>query len=220
MKVRIDNREKKRIKKAKKYYKEQEHEVTVEKLETGDYLFDDKVVFEFKTYSDMFASIMDNRVFDESLRQKEKYDYHYVIIVGNDKDRQDALYKLFKLKVRFKIKQYYGAVARLNTYTNVIYAPNTSKAFKIMECQAEKCLDNKPLVRNLNKKTDNIALNILMFMPDIKYQRAKSICDTLDLKTVEDLMNLKREDLLSVNRVGDKIADNILSNLKNNYDMS
>lgn len=220
MKVRIDNRENKRIKKAEKYYKEQNHEVTVEKLETGDYIFEDKVAFEFKTYSDMFASIMDNRVFDESLRQKEKYDYHFVIIVGNDKDRQNALYKLYKLNVRFKIKQYYGAVARLNTYTNVIYAPNVSKAFKLMECQAEKCLDNKPLIRNLNKKTDNIALNILMFMPDIKYQRAKSICDALDLKTVEDLMNLEREDLLSVNRVGDKIADNILSNLKNNYNIS
>lgn len=219
MKIRIDNRENKRIKKAEKYYKEKEHTVTVEKLDTGDYVFDDKVVFEYKTYSDAFASIMDNRLFDESLRQREKYDYHYVIIVGNDKDRKNALYKLYKLNVRFKIKQYYGAVARLNTYTNVIYAPNTMKAFKIMECQAEKCLDDKPLIRSLNKKTENIALNILMFMPDIKYQRAKSICDTLDLNTVEDLMNLTKKDLLSVNRVGDTIADNIMSNLKNNYNI-
>ena len=220
MDIRIDSREKKRIKKAKKYYEEQKHIVSVEQLETGDYVFEDKVAFEYKTYSDLFASIMDNRLFDESLRQREKYDYHYVIVVGNDKDRKNALYKLYKLNIKFKIKQYYGAIARLNTYTNVIYAPNTMKAFKIMECQANKCLDDKPIVRELTNKTENVALNILMFMPDIKYKRAKSICDTLDLHTVEDLMNLTKQDLLSVNLIGDVIADNIMKSLKDSYNLN
>ena len=149
LKVRIDNRERKRIKKAVEYYTDKNHEVNVEVLDTGDYVFEDKVVFEYKTYSDVFSSIMDGRLFDESLRQSEVYPFHYVIIVGSDKDRQNALYKLFKLHIKFSIKQYYGAVARLNTYTNVIYAPNTMKAFKLMECQADKCLDNKPRVREL-----------------------------------------------------------------------
>lgn len=217
MKVLVDNREKKRGKKAVKFYDDRGHDVNMLNLDTGDYVFEDKVVFEYKTFEDMFASIMDNRLFDESKRQMEVYPFHYVIIVGNDKNKQDALYKLYKLRVRFTIKQYYGAVARLNTYTNVIYAPNTPKAFKIMECQAEKCLDDKPIIREPSKKTDNPAINILMFLPDIKYQRAKSICDTLDLNTVEDLMNVTKEDLLSVNRIGDTIADNILRNLSDKY---
>ena len=217
MEVKIDNREKKRIKKAVEYYESKNHMISIETLETGDYLFEDKVVFEYKTYSDAFTSIMDNRLFDESLRQSEAYPYHYVIIVGNDKDRQKALYNLYKLHIRFTIKQYYGAIARLNTYTNVIYAPNTPKAFKIMECQAEKCLDNKPMIRELNKKTDNPALNILMFLPNIKYNRAKLIVDNLHLETVEDLFNITKKDLTDIKGIGSKTADNILSNLSNNY---
>lgn len=217
MNVRIDTRERKRIKKAEEYYKSKDYTVSVEQLETGDYVFEDKVAFEYKTYSDMFTSIMDKRVFDESLRQAEKYPYHFVIIVGSDKDRKNSLYKLFKMRIQFTIKQYYGAVARLNTYTNVIYAPNEAKAFKIMECQAKKCLDEKPLIRELEKKTINPALNILMFLPEVKYQRANNICETLGLETVEDLMNVSKEDLLKVNRIGDKLADNIMSALHKNY---
>lgn len=219
MNVKIDTRERKRIKQAEEYYKSLNYDVSVEQLETGDYVFDDKVVFEYKTYSDMFTSIMDRRVFDESLRQSEKYPYHFVIIVGNDKDRKNTMYRLYKMRIKFTMKQYYGAVARLNTYTNVIFAPNTSKAFKIMKCQAEKCLDSKPMIRELNKKSENVALNILMFLPEIKYNRAKNICETLDLHTVEDLMNLTREDLMSVKRIGGTIADNILRHLSDKYDI-
>lgn len=217
MNIKIDNRERKRVKKAVEYYENKNHMVNVEVLDTGDYIFEDKVVFEYKTYSDIFSSIMDGRLFDESLRQCEVYPYHYVIVVGTDKDRQNALYKLFKLKVRFSIKQYYGAIARLNTYTNVIFAPNTMKAFKIMECQADKCLDSKPMIRELKTKTDNPALNILMFLPEIKYNRAKLITDALELETVEDLFNVTKDDLIGIKGIGDKIADNILNNLSTKY---
>lgn len=217
MRVQIDYREKKRLDKAQEYYDGKGYDVSVETLETGDYVFDEKVAFEYKTFSDLFSSIMDNRVFDESLRQSEKYPYHYVIIVGNEKDRKNSMYRLYKLRIKFTMKQYYGALARLNTYTNVIFAPNTNKAFKIMECQATKCLDSKPLIRELTKKSLNPALNILMMLPDVKYNRAKSICDTLELETVEDLMNVTREDLLKVNRIGDRIADNILRGLSDKY---
>lgn len=217
MNIKIDYREKKRGKKALKFYDEREHNVNILNLDTGDYVFDDKVVFEFKTWSDMFNSIHDNRVFDESLRQRDEYPYHYVIIVGNDKDKQKALYDLHKLNIKFKIKQYYGAVARLNTYTNVIYAPNTTKAFRIMECQSEKCLDSKPIIRELNDKTDNVALNILMFLPHIKYNRAKLITDSLELETVEDLFKVTREDLLKVNGIGDKLAESIINNITKRY---
>lgn len=217
MNIKIDTREQKRIKDAEEFYKSKDYEVEIVQLETGDYVFEDKVAFEYKTYSDMFTSIMDNRVFDESLRQSEKYPYHYVIIVGTEKDRKNALYRLYKLRVNFTMKQYYGALARLNTYTNVIFAPNTKKAFKIMDCQTKKCLDSKPLIRELTKKAVNPALNILMMLPDVKYNRAKNICDTLGLETVEDLMNVTRDDLLKVKRIGGTIADNILSGLHSKY---
>ena len=142
MDIKIDSREHKRVKKATEYYKSKNHTVSKCQLKTGDFLFDDKVVFEYKTYSDLFNSIPTRRVFDEAIRQAETYPYHFVIIVGTDKTRKNELYKLYKIGVKFSMKQYYGAIARLNTYTNVIYAPTQKRAFQIMECQAKKCRSN------------------------------------------------------------------------------
>ena len=165
MEVKIDYHERKRVDKAKKYYEEDcGFKFNIARLYTGDFVFNDKVVFEYKTYADFFGSIQDGRVFDEALRQKEVYPYHYVIIEGSDKVRQNELYKLYKLGVKFTMKQYYGAVARLNTYTNVIFAPTKVKAMKRLKCQAEKCLDSKPIVRLPNSSTDNPAFNLLMFL--------------------------------------------------------
>lgn len=215
MKIRIDFREKKRGEKALEFYTDKGFtDVEILRLDTGDFVFEDKVVFEYKTYSDLFSSIKDGRLFDESIRQSESYPYHFVIIVGSDKDRQNALYKLYRKGIKFKMKQYYGAVARLNTYTNVLYAPNTVKAFKIMLCQVEKCLDNKPIVRDLSNKTVNVCTNILMYFPDIKFKRAELITDSLGLETVEDLMNVSFEDLISIKGIGDATAETVMKNLK------
>lgn len=215
MDVRIDFHEKKRVNKAREYYEDEcGFNVSVERLDTGDFVFDDKVVFEYKTISDFFNSIRDGRVFDEALRQKEVYPYHFVIIEGTDKVRQNELYKLYKLGVRFNMKQYYGAVARLNTYTNVIYAPNSRKAFQIMKCQSEKCLDSKPIVRVPNSTTSNPAFNLLMFMPDIRESRAKLLIDELDLYNYQDLSELTYDKLVGVKGIGDKTAKNILNSLK------
>lgn len=216
MDIKIDYREKKRVKKSQEYYESKNHNTSVETLETGDYVFDDKVVFEYKNFPDLFSSIMDGRLFDESHRQAEKYPWHYVIIVGTEKQRKNALYKLFLLKVKFSMKQYYGAIASLNTYTQVIYAPNMKKAFQIMECQARKCLDDKIRTRKPIVKTKNIAFNLLMFLSDISEHRAKLIVNELNLKNYDDLKKLTYDDLTSINGIGDKTAKTILSEL-NNY---
>ena len=57
MKVTIDSREKDRVRSASKYFKDQGLEVEVSELKVGDYLFDDKVCFEYKTIPDFIASI-------------------------------------------------------------------------------------------------------------------------------------------------------------------
>lgn len=217
--VKVDYRERKRLEQAEEYYTSKNHSFESCRLSTGDFVFDDKVVFEYKTYSDLFNSINTHRVFDEALRQAEAYPYHFVIIVGTDKTRKNELYRLYKLGVRFTMKQYYGAVARLNTYTNVIYAPSTRRAFQIMECQAEKSLDSKPIVRKPTVSTNNPAFNLLMFLPDVREGRARLIVESLDLKNYDDLRNVTKEDLIGIKGIGDKTADNILNHLKGDYSL-
>ena len=213
MNISIDYREKKRVKKAQKYYESKNHKVEVKNLESGDYVFDNQVAFEFKTFEDMFQSIMDGRLFDEAHRQADSYPWHYIIIAGNDKSRKNALYRLFKLHVKFSIKQYYGAIASLNTFTRVIYAPNTPRAFQIMECQAKKCLDGKIRVRTPKVNTVNPAFNLLMFLPDIKEQRAKLLVEELGLETFDDLQNISYDKLISVKGIGEVTAKNILNGI-------
>ena len=216
MDIKIDYREKRRANKAEEFYKNKGHEAEIVTLNTGDYVFNDKVAFEYKTYPDLFTSIMNGLVFDEAHRQSEVYPWHYVIIVGNDKDRKNALYKLYIMGIKFSIKQYYGAMASLNTFTNVIYAKNTPHSFKIMECQAGKCLDGKIRVRTPNVKTKNPAFNLLMFLPDIREHRAKLLVDELNLNNYDDLKRITYNDLINIKGIGDITAKNILSEL-NNY---
>ena len=83
MQVRIDSREKNRIQSASKFFKEQKLDVSVEELPVGDYVFDDKVCFEFKLIPDFIASIQDGRVFNQSIEMAENYDYSFVVIHGD-----------------------------------------------------------------------------------------------------------------------------------------
>ena len=91
MRVQIDSREKERVKSASAYFKSQGLDVEVCELEVGDYLFDDKVCFEFKVISDFVASIQDHRVFNQGVEMAENYDYHYILIHGNEHDRSKSI---------------------------------------------------------------------------------------------------------------------------------
>ena len=59
MMIQISDKEQSRIKSAEEYYTRQGHEVTVANLEVGDYIFNNQVVFEFKTIPDFITSIVD-----------------------------------------------------------------------------------------------------------------------------------------------------------------
>ena len=91
MKITIDSREKDRIQSATEYYTQQGLEVEVKEEQISDYIFNDKVVFEFKTIPDFVSSIQSGRVFNQAINQAENYDYHYVIIQGDEHARAKAL---------------------------------------------------------------------------------------------------------------------------------
>ena len=218
MKVQIDNREdKRRIKSATHYYEEQDYDVTVEQLTYGDYIFDDKVVFEYKTMQDFIQSIMDGRVFNQALNQSEHYPHHFVIIDGDLKKRVDVLSKLrWRSHVYFNLNQYYGAIARLNTYTTVLHSlGGKQEAFKLMDKQAQKCLDDTPVTKKFSKKKeDSPAFNFFVYcVHEVNVNRAKLICGELNLRSHDDLMNLTFDDLVGIDGIGEKTATCIMKDL-------
>lgn len=210
MHVKIDSREKDRIKIATEYFKSQGLTVSVEQLSVGDYLFDDKVVMEFKSWGDLMASITDGRLWNETQKQMENYDIHFLVIHGTNRDYQDA----FKHN-GLEDKHITGAIARLNTYTKIIHGTRTlPETFELMRITAEKCLDDKTLCRQFGTKSINPAFNFLAYcVDDIKGERAKAIVNFLNLNTLQDIMELNHTTLTSVPGIGDALANKILAAL-------
>lgn len=203
----IDSREQNRIPLATEYFKKQGYKVSVKELPTGDYLFNNKVVFEFKTWADFMSSITDGRLWNETQKQMENYDIHFVVIHGTNRDYLEA-YAYNGLEE----KHINGAIARLNTYTKIIHGTRTiNDTFNLMRITAEKCLDNKTLCRQFGTKSVNKAFDCLSCcVDDIKGERAKAIVNTLGLETIKDVTNLTYDDLVKVPGIGDALAKKVL----------
>ena len=211
MDVIIDSREQKRIPIAKEYYESQGLNVSIEELSTGDYLFDNKVVMEFKTFGDFFASITDGRLWNESQKQMENYPIHFVVIHGTNRDYKEAF-----THTGIEEKHINGAIGRLLTYTKIIRGTGTlTDTFELMRITAEKCLDEKTITKQFGTKSINPAFNYLCYCIDgIKGERAKTIVNYLKLETLEDLRNLDEDKLKTVPGIGDKLTEKIMNAIK------
>jgi ERCC4-type nuclease len=210
MKIQVDSKEKGRVDSAVKYYSDNGHDVCVESLPVGDYIFEDKIVFEYKRLDDFFKSINDGRVFNQSINQFENFDYHFVLIETSDKKLQSFLKKSYYNGHRVTKKQYDGAIQRLNTYTTVIFASTEKKAFKLMENQADKCLDSNYLVKSYPKTTGPPAFKCLCYCVEgVGSNRAELITDALGLYSVKDVLDLDYDELIKIKGIGESTVTNI-----------
>ena len=213
MLIQIDSREKERVKSATEYYTQQGLDVEVCELEIGDYLFDNKVCFEFKTIPDFVASIQDGRVFTQAINMTENYDYCFVIIQGDDHSRAKAL-AMSRHYHEVSYFGYLGAIASLNRYCTVIesYSPFINEAYYRMLIQAKKCLQNKPIVKKFPKKNKNPIMNFLLYcIYGVSTVKATEIINTYHIESLADLKRLSLEDLMMVEGVGKETAQNIIT---------
>lgn len=226
MNIKIDAREKGSIKlvntrkdRAKDYYTSKGHDVEITRLDYGDYLFDDKVVFELKTISDFMSSVGNGSVFEEVANQTMNYKYSYLIIVGSLPKYINASYYVFnknkKSKRNWAILQHNkfdGAVRRIRTMVPVITCHLEEKAFKEMLLQSQKCLNNKAYggVKRTIKSKD-IIIHALCGCSGVNYKKANKIKETLKLENISDLSKVTSDDLKSVDGVGPKTAEKIIT---------
>ena len=224
LKVTIDNREQDRIQSATEYYQSQDITVEVAELEIGDYIFTDgtnEVVFEFKVISDFISSIQSGRVFNQAISQAENFNYHFVVIQGDEATRAKCI-AMSRNYQEVNYFQYLGAIASLNRYTTVIesYSPFINESYYRMMITAKKCLQNKPIVKKFPKKDKNVCFNYLAYcVYGLNAKRANDIVKQLDLHTLEDLLYLKHEHLTKVPGIGSKLADKIIDSISDDsYD--
>lgn len=218
MNILIDYREKKsRITHATHYFEGMNDHVHVQELPFGDYVFENRVVFEYKVLSDFVHSVKSGRVFNQCIEQSTVFPYHFCIIVASERERRGYFNKLRYIGNRtlyFDDKQYFGAISRLNTYTTVLQANNELEAFKFMRAQARKCLDNKHIVKRLQEKTDNPAFNWLMNIKHISDTKAELIVNELGLETLQDLLKVTNNDLQGIKGIGSQTSGIIMKSLR------
>lgn len=218
--VTIDSREQDRIDSATTYYQEQGLRVKTAELEIGDYLFTDgteSVVFEYKTIPDYISSINDGRLWNEAINQAENYNYHFILIHGDLYQRTKAIIQS-KDYIPMNIEQYIGSISSLNRYTTVLQCYNhvIQEAYFTMMKQAEKCLNNRPIVKKFPKKHKNSAFNYLAYcVYGISGKKAEKIVKELELSTLEDLLYLDHNQLTNIEGIGDKLASRILETISN-----
>ena len=209
----IDSREKERIPYAKRFF-DKYMPITAELL-TGDFMFDNEdtdeaVIFEYKTMKDFIGSVSDGRIFEQVKRMNDEFNWHFVVIEGTIEDlqRENKRRMLQKNTGRpFSLAQFYGAIARLNTYTTVVQCHNQAQAFSYMEKQMLKIFDDTPLTKHFKSDADNPALNFLCCINGINYKTAKLIVDEYNIKNLHDLVVITNAvDFTVIDGIGQKKA--------------
>lgn len=218
--VKIDSREQTRVPYAKRFFSK--YNPVVSELATGDYIFknmdtDEQVCFEYKTIKDFMGSISDGRIFEQVKRMNDEFDWSFIVIEGTieDLNRENNRRMLQKNTGRpFSLSQFYGAIARLNTYVTVTQCHNQAQCFNYLEKQALKIFDNEPLIKHFKKDTENSALNYLMSIEGIGFKTADLIVSEFKINTLFDLLQLvENTDLKYIKGIGEKTADNIEKNI-------
>jgi ERCC4-type nuclease len=205
---------------AKSFYeKNGKHSVEIKQLDTGDFVFENKVVYEYKTVEDFLSSITNKRVFDEATNQTNDFQHSFVIIVGNLKTALDDSWAVHKPYYRGNYQKYIktmsvrykGAVRRLRTICGVIEAPTERYAFEEMLKQSEKCLDARNYGNRTHKQVKNqtVVEVVLTSIKNVGNKRAKTVIDTLGIEDITDLIACSAEQFESVPNISKKTANNM-----------
>lgn len=187
-------------------------------LDVGDYIFKGhngvEVVFEYKEEDDFITSITgeNNHLHNQTYEMITNFDYTFIMVQCEDlrKLLNDRYYKTGQ---DISFQQVNGATSEFNTVSTVLYAQTRYQAFDMMMRQAGKMIERKPFKYKYGKKSRNVALNYLSAMKGVG-KRADNIVETLNLSTVEDLLNVTKEELLQVDLIGEKTANMILSYIR------
>lgn len=225
VKLCIDNRESNtRIHSATQFF-EESYDIEVGNYPVGDFIFDNKVVFEYKTAPDIVSSIIDGRVFRQVERMKQ-YPFSYVIVVGDVaghiNERNQNYWNRRNQVKQFTVRNYLGALARLQIEGRVIHVDNNQQAWTIMDFLVKKLLDKNPTVHGVDRPKATLSDPIATFLSCIYIndsqrlgiKTAVVIREYLHLESLKDLLDVTYDDLVGVKGVGVKTAKRIMEVLE------
>ena len=179
-------------------------ELTVSRLPLGDYLVDDKLLFERKTLPDLIHSIIDGRIFSQAARLAAS-DYQAILILeGTSADISGS---------KMKREAIQGALIHVSVILGIPLLRSTSPQ------------ETASLIIGAARQVNNVAdgmvtrhgaspkgkrrrqMLILQGLPGIGKKRSKLLLEKFE--TVQSVVEATYDDLRAVDGIGDNIADGI-----------
>ena len=176
----------------------------IQRLLIGDYVVNDKYVFERKTLKDFVISIFDGRIFRQTSAMLYS-DYQPIIVLEGG------------------MKQIEGMNVRRSAIQGALIHVSISLGIPVL--RAMDCRESAELILQVARKDQNIStgnagrygrrpkgkkrsqLLILQGIPGIGRKKAFSLIDKFG--SVEKVVSSSYEELLSVGGIGEKLADQI-----------
>ncbi|WP_409200672.1 ERCC4 domain-containing protein [Methanobrevibacter sp. DSM 116169] len=214
--VLIDSREGKRIEFAQDYFKEKGLKTSVKRLDVADYVYKDKVAVEYKTAEDYLSSILDGRLFKQSKRMQQ-YPYNVILVKGNV---NNALSWVERARIANGKKmpsatnsEYLGSLSSLFINGQAVINVITRKqAFELMwRIFLKSDKEKTESVERPEHKLKNKPATYLTCADYVGKNTALLVTKELNITCLEELLNIKREDLLEIKGIKEKTADRILT---------
>jgi len=175
----------------------------LEQLEIGDYIISDRVGIERKSAQDFNDSIKDGRLFKELFDLKNNFERAILILEGDP-----------FLNSNLKENALYGAITSiiLNLGINLYKTkdPDESAEFLYNLAKKENSISKGEPKLRFDKKPIEISHlleYIVAGIPGINALRAKNLLK--ELKTLQEIFNADIGDLLKIENIGKKIAQEI-----------
>lgn len=177
---------------------------SVKRLSVGDYLVDNRLVFERKTLNDLAVSIIDGRLFKQMIRLARSHYKAVLILEGTGKD-------LTNMGIRREALQ--GALITVNLILGIpiLRSKDPSESARLIVYAAQQiniavqgsC--QRPGYRPKGRQRRQMF--ILQGLPGIGRDRAERLLDTFG--TVEAVITADTENLQRVDGIGPKTAEKI-----------
>lgn len=183
---------------------EPEVELEIRRLPVGDYLVDDRYVFERKTLRDFAISIFDGRIFRQSSALLYSEFQPIMILEGGSE-------QLREMKVRRSAIQ--GAMIHLsiNSGIPILRALDGAESAKLMlqVARQRQNIQSSNAVRFGNRPKGKRRSQLLMLQGIPGIGKKKAVTLLAKFGSIENTVNASYEDLCSVDGIGEKLADKI-----------
>ncbi len=189
--------------------------IKVKQLEIGDYVLSDDIIVERKTTEDFLQSMIDGRLFQQLVKMNENYSMPLVIIEGNP----DDLYSLRNIH-RNAILGAITSIA-LNYRTPILFTRDVKETAELLFVTAKREQLSKEKDIRLRTGRKGLTLTesqqfVIESLPMVGPSMAKLLLKKF--KSVKNIFNAPREELLKVENLGEKKASRIRRLVTARYD--